>query len=834
MLKRFGLVLCSALCLAGCGSDGDDNGKSSKSRASASAVLTDAARVLDEGGHAALRSFGADGRLAFSGESPVLSQLASGQVLIVSVTEATPHGALVMVEDVTRNGTELVVQTRRATLDETFEELHLDYAATLTVPRPEQALSASPGMSALQQGPGEQSGLAFPLRLGASSASGSAQLEGSLSVAPEIDLAIDIDFLRLRLKELSLSFGAAETFTANFTARGTTSIDESVTLASIPFTPIMVPVPGLAFPIVLTPVLSIDAGVSGGIAGTVEASVIQEASFELGLGYRNGSFGTISDHDSRFDVEQPTYDASANVRAAAGPRFEVLLWGLVGPYARAEAYVALSANAEGPPPCVRGSVDAGIDATVGVEFVADHSVPLFNQNYPLAHFDSCTNDPNAPRPAPAWARSFSRAGSPGERAKAVVQLADGTYFVAGDSDVFGPVTGFAASIWALRLDALGNVMWQRAYMRLAQQGTTQAAVAVEDGLLVLGAAGIMKLDVGGNLRWAKTYSGPEVVNLASLDVHPDGQLVACGRSGTSPPQAFAMGLDANGDVLWSHGYGGSDCARVRTTRDGGSVLVGRIDSGNGDLYAVKLDARGGVSWKRAVDNAHDPTAGMYPNPPVSSTDGGYDIAEKSGGGYIAVGETYGAFPIPEPASGGYYAAWEIELGADGSLARSTVHRAPNDALYTSAYAVALRPDDRSLIVGRRADRSTNLLGSEDILLIQGGTYTALGGAGNDAVLAGAIAGRAMPIQLTKDGGVIIAGTTTSMSGQDQFWVVKLGRTANIDFPYRTGLAGSSYTNEHARSIALSVDQTQVQLSAVSFTADMLEEVTPVTVLRQTP
>jgi hypothetical protein len=165
---------------------------------------------------------------------------------------------------------------------------------------------------------------------------------------------------------------------------------------------------------------------------------------------------------------------------------------------------------------------------------------------------------------------------------------------------------------------------------------------------------------------------------------------------------------------------------------------------------------------------------------------------------------------------------------------SRVHRAPNGALYTDAYAVAVRPDGSNLIVGRRADEVTDLLSSEDILLIQGGTFTVLGGSGNDAVLAGALAGRASPLQLTRDGGAIVAATSTSFSGQEQFWVVKLGRTGNINFGYRTGLAGSSYTNEHATSVSLSSGATDIAITSVSFAPDLRSETTPEIVQQQSP
>jgi hypothetical protein len=409
--------------------------------------------------------------------------------------------------------------------------------------------------------------------------------------------------------------------------------------------------------------------------------------------------------------------------------------------------------------------------------------------------------------------------------------------VVGDSNWFGGINAFGAALWALRLDALGNVMWQRAFGRSYRQGLAQGAASVSDGVLVLGTGGVIKLDVGGNVIWAKSYTADQPLNLASIAARSDGSFVVAGTVGTSA-RGFASGLDARGNVLWSRVYGGSGFARVRTTSDGGSILIGQTDSNNGDAYVVKLDAGGNVAWQRAIDNAYDSSGGTIPNPPPlgSSNDSGNDIAEKPGGGYVVVGTGYGAFPMPEPTSLGYYAAFEADLGSDGSLAGtgSQLYRAPSDALYTAGYAVLVRPDGTTLIAGRRANQSSDLGGKEDVLMIQGGTFSSLGGSGNDAILSGALAGNAAPLAATLDGGAILAATTSSFGGQEQFWVVKLNRAGNINFPYRANLSGASYTNEHATSVSLGTQATDLPIAVTSFDSELQSEVTPISSLQQAP
>lgn len=754
-----------------------------------SAVLPDTTKILDATTLSTLSSISAEGRYSFAATDSTLLALEVGDVLIVGVSDLTPQGALRRVEAVAAQGAGMAIDTGPALVQDAFRDLHLGLETTLT-----------PSIPGLQQ-----SGITFPLDLSESGADGRVDLTGSLSVAPSFDLTLDLDIVAFGLRELSLGFGAEETLLATVSGRGRTSFDESVTLGTIPFAPILltIPSPSGLVPLVLTPQVVIEAGLQGSIQGDFAASVRQQASFTAGLGYRDGAFGAFSDSDSDFEFDEPVYAAAASVKAWGGPRLEVLLYGAVGPFAAAEAYVELGAGIEGPPPCVRGVLNAGLTARAGVDFLADYETTLFNEAFELAGFDSCGSDPGAPRPAITWSRSFGRTGSIGERAGAVLQASDGTYLVVGASDLFGPVTGYTASLWAMRLDALGNIVWQRAFGGLAA-GFARAVQEVPGGFVIASARGVMKIDTGGNPLWIRNYQGNGFLEIASLAALDDGSLVLAGRYGNTP-QAWAMKLDPNGRVLWSRRYGGDGFNRVRATTDGGFILVGGSSSNNGDVYLVELDGNGDPHWQRLLDNRYDSSGGEAdPTTVLSAGDWGLDVVEKPGGGYVVVGETYGSFPVPEPGQPGHYESWVVEVDAAGEITDSTVYRIPGDSEYSVAYAVAVRPNGSTVIVGRRADRASDLLASEDILILQGGAFSVLGGGGNDSVYAGVLGrGGGMPIGLTADGGSILAATSTSFGGREQFWLVKLSRTANIGFSYLSDVAGDSYPTVDATALTIS-------------------------------
>src|SRR5690606_2244193 len=86
-------------------------------------------------------------------------------------------------------------------------------------------------------------GLSFPIALEASDEDGSVELTGAVSLAPSLDLNIDFDITSFSFDELTMEFGADQTLLANLTGSGQVSFDESVTLGSIPFAPIILTLP---------------------------------------------------------------------------------------------------------------------------------------------------------------------------------------------------------------------------------------------------------------------------------------------------------------------------------------------------------------------------------------------------------------------------------------------------------------------------------------------------------------------------------------------------------------------------------------------------------------
>ena len=819
-------LVASLMALLACGSSkSPSSGERYGLETSASGELGPNSKVLDEVSLRALTAAAEDG-LVFSATTDQLEAVAVDDVLLAGVTAQTPGGFLVKVLATEKRGDSFVVRSRPAKLEEAFKTLSVKAKGRLPVPA---ASPGDPGATTTQSVQRVQQGLGFsyPYRLEGSNDDGRLALEGSLGIDASVGIDLDVNIVEFSVSSVALTFDAKESFSAEFTATGSSSVDKTLELARIPFQPIPIPVPGLPIPLILTPRIVVEASLTGMVKGELQASLQQDAGFSSSLGYRDGKIGATFEPDANFNYEPPTYGASLSLRAAAEARLEVFVYNAFGPYAGIESYLQLSANLDGPPPCVTGVLDAGLAAKVGIRsaFGGDLETRPFDKPFELAKVDTCSNDPNAPRPVPTWSRSFGREGSAGEQARAVVEASDGTILAVGPSGLFDGIRGANAGTWVMRLDALGNPLWQRTYRDRAVLGGVRAVVENRNGFVVAHEYGLVQLDPGGNVVWSRSVFEDDA-RIASIAVREDGTLLVAGEI-TFDPVAWAMLVDAEGNPVWSRRYPGKSFARVRTTKDGGAMLVGRVETEYGDYYAVKLAPDGRVAWQRTIDNRTRNDAGEVG---AQGTDRAYDVVEKPDGGFIIVGTSLSNYRFPDAGQTAYSYPGLVELGADGSLQGGRVYRAPPGAEWMSAKAIGLRPDGSTLIVSTLEE---TIGGPEDVLLIRGQTFTRLDGGKNDFAWNVASTG-GVPLAMTRDGGAIVAVTSNSFADKDQFWLVKLNRSGGINFEHAMFAEGFTLETQPASTVVNTSSTDAPVKTAIVAREELASEVTPMTMSTQAP
>jgi hypothetical protein len=384
----------------------------------------------------------------------------------------------------------------------------------------------------------------------------------------------------------------------------------------------------------------------------------------------------------------------------------------------------------------------------------------------------------------AWQKTYS--GSDTDRAYSVQQTSDGGYILAGLTYSFG----FDGDMWVLKLDASGNVAWQKTYDGSSTDLANSIQQTLDGGYILagytysFGAGGdmwVLKLDASGNAVWQKTYGGSDFDMANSIQQTSDGGYILGGNTysfGAGDRDAWVLKLDASGNAAWQKTYGGSDwdsAYSIQQTSDGGYILAGYTGSfgaGNGDTWVLKLDASGNVAWQKTYGD--------------SEIDRAKSIQQTSEGGYILAGET-------ESFGAVYSDAWVLKLDASGNVAWQKTYGGSD---YDWANSIQQTSDGGYILAGETESFGA---GEIDMWVLK---LDASGNAAWHKTYGGSDFDSANSIQQTSDGGYILAGDTYSFgagAGKNDMWVLKLDVGGNAAWQKTYG--GSDY------DVASSIQQT---------------------------
>jgi len=250
-----------------------------------------------------------------------------------------------------------------------------------------------------------------------------------------------------------------------------------------------------------------------------------------------------------------------------------------------------------------------------------------------------------------WQRRYGGGGS--DVGYSVRVTSDGGFVVAGFTTSFGAGSYDA---WVLRLDASGNVLWQRAYGGGLQDWADSVDLTPDGGFVVAGyteslGAGqndvwVLKLDASGNVQWTATYGDTADDYAYAVQALPDGGFVVAGY--TTSFGAVYLGdfwvlrLGSDGTIVWQKRYGGVSydwAYAVQSTPDGGFVVAGMSQSFNAlnrDVWVVRTDGTGGVGGFCPL--VHD-TSAVLRRDPVRVTSTGAEVADTSAVAVVAEART---------------------------------------------------------------------------------------------------------------------------------------------------------------------------------------------------
>lgn len=159
----------------------------------------------------------------------------------------------------------------------------------------------------------------------------------------------------------------------------------------------------------------------------------------------------------------------------------------------------------------------------------------------------------------------------------------------------------------IRLDSSGQLQWAKRY----SAGADMALQTSDGGFVFVGVAAVrdldavvVKLDAAGNILWQKAYGSSSSDEPTAILQAADGGFFLLGlstRSNYNHTQLWCMKLSAEGSILWQKTYGNNVNSNwlisAVATNDGGMVFVGTTGKYNLP-WVVRLDQKGGIRWQK--------------------------------------------------------------------------------------------------------------------------------------------------------------------------------------------------------------------------------------------
>lgn len=207
-----------------------------------------------------------------------------------------------------------------------------------------------------------------------------------------------------------------------------------------------------------------------------------------------------------------------------------------------------------------------------------------------------------------WSKTY---GGPNyDFGRSVQQTVDGGYIVAGSTANFGSGD---FDVYLVKTNSAGDTLWTRCYggnksdLGVSVQQTDDEGYIIAGTTLSFGvgnySAFLNRVDVNGNVLWAKTYTteGSEMVN--QMQMTDDGGFIIAGGIFIGPTTTYSslFKTDSSGNCLWAKNYSGNGSSSVQQTNDRGYIMAG--NAGN-VISLIKTDDVGDTIWIKGFEGTN--------------------------------------------------------------------------------------------------------------------------------------------------------------------------------------------------------------------------------------
>lgn len=391
----------------------------------------------------------------------------------------------------------------------------------------------------------------------------------------------------------------------------------------------------------------------------------------------------------------------------------------------------------------------------------------------------------------AWVKNFG--GSGNESPRSIIQTSDGGFAVLGFTDsTDGDLASKNLNVndyWLLKLDIDGNMQWQHTYGGSKDDQGQQVIQTSDGGYAITGYAmsddgdgsnnqgfhdnWILRLDASGNILWEKSFGFSGHDHSYDIVETPDGGLFFSGfldvtssngegstgkssgltRHGVG--EFWGTRLDVDGNIVWRKFFGGSNNDRsfgVINAYDGGFILSGASESddfdisnskGSYDFWVVKVDKNGNFEWEQSFGG--------------TGIDQSHDITKTADGNYVLVGNTFSS-DTQVTKNNGESDIWLIKINDEGELIWQHSY---GGSSFDAAHSVNLTSSGGFLISGnsRSSDKDASVnQGGNDFWML---TTDENGKILREFSLGGTDLDFAYDAIQTNDGSIMLVGETAS-------------------------------------------------------------------------
>jgi hypothetical protein len=238
---------------------------------------------------------------------------------------------------------------------------------------------------------------------------------------------------------------------------------------------------------------------------------------------------------------------------------------------------------------------------------------------------------------------------------------DGGFLVTGHTDA-AALTNGKRDVWLVKLDSLGNKIWERTYGGPEDDGGYKLLNLSDGNLIIAGysesfSSGgdrdgwIVKTNPSGNFMWSKSFGSGSYDEFNAAAEDEDGNLYFTGTTESSGDRnLWIVKTDSAGNHILTKTYGGAQWEwghDIKRTNDGNFIVTGYSQSNSSglkQLWILKIDEQADTLWTKLI----------------RSTNGseGYSVIQTPDNGFAVTGVAASSGTGPD--------VWVIRLKPEGT------------------------------------------------------------------------------------------------------------------------------------------------------------------------